>query len=205
MIYHCSCAELRDFVPADSGDAIITDPPYVLEALESYGDLARFAAYALKPGGVLAALVGHYHLPEILRFLEVDGLEYRWLDCLFHNGNQQKNFSRKVTIGFKPILFYQRSGHSPNGYVRDFYISKRKPVESKKYHVWGQSVDFFRELTRELVKDGELIVDPFVGGGTTAIAALALGYDFIGADIDPAAVETTRRRMLEYQPVMPGV
>jgi len=95
MIYHSSCAELAAELAADSVDAIITDPPYVQDALASYGDLARLAAYALKPGGVLAALVGHYHLPEILKFLEVDGLEYRWLGCLFHNGDQQKAFPGK--------------------------------------------------------------------------------------------------------------
>ena len=205
MIYHCSCAELSDIVPASSVDAIITDPPYGLAALESYGDLARFAAYALKPGGVLAALVGHYHLPEILEFLKVDGLEYRWLGCFFHNGNEQKNFSRKVTIGYKPILFYHRSGSPPAGYLRDVYISRRKPLESKRHHAWGQNESTIVDLVREVARPGSLIVDPFVGGGTTAIAALALGCEFIGADIDADAVATTRRRMLEYQPVMPGM
>ena len=205
MIHHCSCADLAGLVPAGSVDAIITDPPYIRDALPAYADLANFAAHCLKPSGVLVALAGQYHLPTILKYLDVDGLEYRWLGCFFHKGNEQKNFSRKMTIGFKPIVIYQRSGQIPASYLRDVYISQRKPVDSKKFHPWGQNVDTIRELVREVARPGQLIVDPFVGGGTTAIAALSVGCHFIGSDICADAVATTRRRMQEYQPIMPGV
>ena len=47
-------------------DAIITDPPYPREYLDLYDDLARLAKSALKPGGILAVMVGQSYLPEIL-------------------------------------------------------------------------------------------------------------------------------------------
>lgn len=73
----------------------------------------------------------------------------------------------------------------------------------RRFHKWGQSVSGILALCQHFnLGPGDLVVDPFVGGGTTAITALALGCDFIGADIDAKAVETTRKRMLEYQPVL---
>jgi DNA modification methylase len=42
---------------------------------------------------------------------------------------------------------------------------------------------------------GELVVDPFVGQGTTAAAAVAEGRRFVGCDLDPAAVSLTVERM----------
>jgi tRNA G10 N-methylase Trm11 len=39
--------------------------------------------------------------------------------------------------------------------------------------------------------------DPFLGSGTTAVAAIMEGRQFLGCDIDPGCVETTRRRLVE--------
>jgi DNA modification methylase len=44
---------------------------------------------------------------------------------------------------------------------------------------------------------GETVFDPFVGSGTTAVATVTEGRRFLGGDIDPAYVETTRRRLME--------
>jgi DNA modification methylase len=45
----------------------------------------------------------------------------------------------------------------------------------------------------------ELIVDPFLGSGTTAVAAVLEGRRFLGCDIDPGCVETTRRRLEQLE------
>ena len=76
-IHHCSCEELAGHVPAGSLDAVFTDPPYVAESIPAYGELARFAVHALRPGGLLLTIIGQYHLPAIIRELDVPGLSYR--------------------------------------------------------------------------------------------------------------------------------
>jgi len=42
-----------------------------------------------------------------------------------------------------------------------------------------------------------LICDPFLGSGTTALAGYLEGRRFIGCDLDPGGVETTRQRLDE--------
>jgi len=43
--------------------------------------------------------------------------------------------------------------------------------------------------------DGGCVVDPFLGGGTTAVAAKMLGKKFIGIEIDPASFAKAKDRI----------
>jgi DNA modification methylase len=64
-------------------------------------------------------------------------------------------------------------------------------------HPWQQALEPVRHWIRQVSERGELIVDPFLGSGTTAVAAIMEGRRFLGCDIDPGCVETTRRRLGE--------
>ena len=44
---------------------------------------------------------------------------------------------------------------------------------------------------------GELVIDPFMGSGSTGVAAVGLGRHFAGNDVCVEAIEITRRRLLE--------
>lgn len=46
---------------------------------------------------------------------------------------------------------------------------------------------------------GDTVLDPFMGSGTTGVAALRLGRRFIGVELDPAHFETACRRISEAQ------
>ncbi|MFA0766343.1 MAG: hypothetical protein BDTLLHRC_001296 [Candidatus Fervidibacter sp.] len=48
--------------------------------------------------------------------------------------------------------------------------------------------------------EGDIVLDPFVGTGTTAVAAKRLGRHFIAIDIDPKYVEMTKRKLERVYP-----
>jgi site-specific DNA-methyltransferase (adenine-specific) len=50
--------------------------------------------------------------------------------------------------------------------------------------------------------EGDIVLDPFIGTGTTAIAANKLGRRFIGIDIDQKYVEITNRKLEIEEPTM---
>ena len=50
--------------------------------------------------------------------------------------------------------------------------------------------------------EGDIVIDPFVGTGTTAIAAKKLGRKFIGIDIDTNYVEITNKKLEEAEPTV---
>jgi site-specific DNA-methyltransferase (adenine-specific) len=58
-------------------------------------------------------------------------------------------------------------------------------------NTYGQGIDDATPLTTP----GELIVDPYMGSGTTAMACAALGRNFIGCEQDESWVEKTKRRL----------
>lgn len=47
--------------------------------------------------------------------------------------------------------------------------------------------------------EGVTILDPFMGSGTTGVAAIARGYNFIGIESDPTYFEIAKRRIAEAQ------
>jgi DNA methylase len=53
---------------------------------------------------------------------------------------------------------------------------------------------FAREAIKAFTEPGEVVIDPFCGGGTTVVEAVALGRRVIGADISPLATFLTRAK-----------
>jgi site-specific DNA-methyltransferase (adenine-specific) len=56
-------------------------------------------------------------------------------------------------------------------------------------------VKLFELMVQASAEPGFLVCDPFCGSGSSGVAAMRGGCDFIGADIDPRAVELSRERL----------
>ena len=65
----------------------------------------------------------------------------------------------------------------------------------------GHPAPFPVELPRRLIElytyRGDLVLDPFVGSGTTAVAAVLTGRHYVGIDTEPAYLELARQRITE--------
>jgi DNA modification methylase len=51
------------------------------------------------------------------------------------------------------------------------------------------------DIVERLTEPGALVVDPFLGGGTTAVVCEALGRRFVGCAVDAAAITAARERL----------
>lgn len=54
-------------------------------------------------------------------------------------------------------------------------------------------------------KTGDIVLDPFVGSGTTVFSALQLGRHFVGIDINSEYVDLSRQRLFEKQIKLPAI
>jgi len=178
-------------------DAIITDPPYPAEYVPLFGDLARIAAELLKPSGVLVVMAAHLYLYEYMTLLN-QHLRYRWI-CVYHMGDTKARVSAaKIAASWKPLLVYVRHDAENLRFVcSDYFSAAHNTADGvqKELHHWQQSLGGFTEIVQRFTEPGDLVVDPFLGSGTTALACLQLGRRFIGCDIDAGAVAIARRRV----------
>ena len=75
----------------------------------------------------------------------------------------------------------------------------KSPVNDndKRFHEWGQSLGGMQDIVQRFTNPGDTILDPFLGGGTTGVAAVIMGRKFIGADIEQKNVEISDQRIKE--------
>ncbi len=70
-----------------------------------------------------------------------------------------------------------------------------KDEKGKSLHNTQKPMDLLRRVILSSTKQGDIILDPFVGSGTTAAAAKELGRQFIGIDREPVYIEAARKRI----------
>lgn len=194
-IHHGDFREALTGLYPESVDAIITDPPYT-HAMFAYGDgldaLGAMAAKVLKPNGVLAVMFGTGTIPEATGVLNRH-LSFRWCVAWLTPGPRARMHHVKVGTGWKPIYLYERPDSQTERWLLDDVVTSAG--DDKDHHRWGQDLAGFSQLVERLTVPGALVVDPFLGGGTTAVACKNLGRRFIGCDVDAAAVQIARERV----------
>lgn len=191
-------ADIRNNIPeiADkSVSAIICDPPYPKAYLGLYEALSLVAKRVLAPNGLLICMSGTCWLPQVMNLLGTH-LSYVW-QCVYLQPNASPNLQfKRVFSKYKPVLIYAREP-----YKGDFFSDVIKPpldTGDKAYHHWGQSVQGMEDIIRQFTDPGQLIWDPFLGAGSTALATIRCGgRRFLGSDIDPKCIEITRERVAE--------
>ena len=190
QVQHAAIQDLD--VEPGSLDVVFTDPPYPAEFLPCWDALATFAATALKPGGVLVALSGQSCLPEVMRRLGVDGLEYRWTLAVDLPGASTTIWPVKVQSNWKPALIYYRPPFASNA-VNDVVKAEHLRNQADNFHEWGQQPGVADGLASRFIEPGHRVGDPFAGGGEFALAAYLRGAHVLASDSSETAVETLLR------------
>ena len=186
-------AEVARDLADNSFDAIITDPPYPKEYLHLYRLLAEEAAKLLKPGGSLLAMAGQSYLPDVFNLM-TPHLTYQWtLAYLTPGGQSPQIWPRKVNAFWKPVLWFIKGDYVGNWHGDVFKSDVND--NDKRFHEWGQSESGIARLVESFTSPGDLVLDPFVGGGTTAVVCHNLGREFVGIDIDKAQIAITQGRL----------
>ena len=197
-LHNCSVEKLVKKVKKESVDIILTDPPYPGEFLYTYKDLANFAVHALKPGGHLLAMAGHIWLPQVFRNMDVEGLTYNWTLSISPLSPNGSCVGRHICgARWKPFLWYFKPPRTLRTSISDVISGGKR---DKNHHHWGQDTGVLEHILRILkIHEGSIVCDPFLGGGSTAEAAIKMGMKFIGCDIDKECIKTTKQRLKTIQ------
>ena len=109
------------------------------------------------------------------------------------------------------LIFSKQTFDRPNPFGRKSTITREEFLEFTK-SVWrfpaesaqkvGHPAPFPVELPYRLIQlytfEGEVVLDPFMGSGTTAIAALMTGRHFVGYEVEEEYVQLAERRIKEF-------
>lgn len=197
IIYHTDCLSLIHDGLIDKGCAkmVITDPPYNQDAIDLYRHAAILAEHCLCPGGWLFALGGVSYLPwQLDNIQRVDGLEYFATFIIEHRGGFPRIWTRRLLSAYKPVYVFTKG---PYPSVIPWQSTALGGEKDKRFHKWGQGARPFFKWIDMLSEPGDLIVDPFCGGGTVCAVAKTLNRFYIGCDIDREVVDGARARLAE--------
>ncbi len=178
-------------IPDGSIDCIITDPPYPKEFIECWSNLSKFAKRVLKPNGFCIAYSGQMNLPEVIKRMS-EHLDYYWMFSLLHTGSRQLINGRSLFCGWKPILIFQNGFKKLDSPFDDFITGSGM---EKSEHRWQQAKEELYHLIENFTNPGDLIVEPFAGGGTTIIACIDKNRRIIAAEKDKESYNIAKGRV----------
>ena len=139
---------------------------------------------ALRPGGYAMVFTDWRQLPALTDAFQAGGLVWRGLipwdkteaSRAPHKGYFRHQAEYVVWGSNGPLAIAEHGGPWP-GVVRE------RVDHRAKFHMTGKPVDLMKQLC-QAVPPGGVILDPFMGSGSTGVAALELGYRFIGIEQD---------------------
>lgn len=185
--------ELAKRIPDESVDLILCDPIYW--QIEDYRWLAELGRRVLKPFGYCIAEAGTLYAFECMKAM-ADHLDYYWLisERLTYTAPM---FARRVAMMHKPYLWFAKG--IENCPKRRFALDGIGSPKDKTWHEWGDGAASMMMLLDRLTERGDLVLDPFTGGGTVPAVCKALGRNYVAFEIDAATAERARERVTHTQ------
>ncbi len=179
---------------------MLTDPPYAKEFDYVWDILALFNS-CMSDGASLITLCGHYQIPRVIDALRKT-LNYHWC-CQLPNRNQPIMHGWNIKVSWKPALWFVKGDARAHQLMVDNLqiIGKNLWSFSRDHHKWGQSEEMALSPILNLTKPGDIVLDPFLGSGTTVWCAKKLGRKSIGIEIEEKycqiAVERLRQSVMD--------
>lgn len=195
-VYQGDARRLATDIPDNSVDLIFTDPPYSREYIPLYEWLAESGARILRPGGFVLAMAGGLYADDILRRMS-EHMTFYWTFHVYLSSSQTGSVHPMgnpcpVITRVKPIYAFVKGKGQPRTVVYDPFSGDGN---DKRFHHWGQDMKSARYYIDCFTRTGDIVLDPFCGGGTTAVVSRHLRRRWLAFDSSPAAVETTRGRV----------
>jgi site-specific DNA-methyltransferase (adenine-specific) len=88
-----------------------------------------------------------------------------------------------------------QGAYGPDGNRMAVGLDARNDQNKGNNHPTVKPIELMKYLIRLITPPGGTVLDPFNGSGSTGCAAVELGYEYIGCELDPAYVDIARKRI----------
>jgi len=195
-IYHGDCRDILPHLP--KVDVLLTDPPYPQEFLQLYAPVFSLCDTVMSEQAISFVLCGQNNFPLVMQAFPLEW-QYIWCCCFLVQGQRVPIWPKGISAGWKPLLVYGKKPHKFKHWKFDVITPMAGDAECKSYHHWGQDEGSFRTIIHRFDLLGT-ILDPFMGSGTTLVAAKQLGRKAIGIEIEKKycdiAIDRLRQEVL---------
>ena len=216
--------DCRDFMPAFGRvDHVLTDPPYEAIMHAAKGSAARrirtdgrdeIKTLDFEPIDAIRNDVTNMIADKCdgwaLIFCTPEGVG-RWADAINNSAAKYK----RACVWIKPDSMPQLNGQGPamgaenfvaawcgSGYAkwnsggkRGVYTHLTNPPNRHGEHPTEKPLSLMSELILDFTNERQLIADPFMGSGTTGVACVKLGRQFVGCEKEPRYFDIACRRI----------
>jgi hypothetical protein len=189
-VYTGDSKRLAEEIPSSSVHMVFTDPIYW--EIGDYAWAAQLAERILVPGGhLILQTVSDYRFDCEAAIRATTTLTPRPLLAETLSACAPM-FKHKAFQSWKPHLWFSKGEGRDGGWVRD---SHSGGGVSKSHHVWQDHPRFYSIYISRLTNPGDIVVDPFIGGGTTGVACKQIGRRWLGFELEEERATKARARI----------
>lgn len=177
------CLEVMKGIPDKSVDLVLTSPPYLDREVKGdyYGFLDVFIKECNRISDTLLMFNSSRRIVEICKRYNNISAILIW----------DKVFTLPA-FKYEPIFVITKNKIWGKG--RIYRDCLRYMIPRNKKHINENPVELYKELLK-FFPNAKIVLDPFLGSGTTAVACKELGRRYIGIEISPEYCEIARNRV----------
>ena len=207
------CFELLQDIPDESIDMVLTDPPYGMNFqsghrknkyekimgdsnLDWLDDFVNEIYRVSKPNTAHYVFCSFHHIDKFKQAIEKKFKVKNILTWVKNNtsmGDLKGDFAPKTEF----IIFFHKGRRLING-KRDPNVLEFKKTRNE-LHPTQKPVDMTEYLIGKFSDEGDVILDPFMGSGTTGVACLNTNRSFIGIELDDDYFNIAKERIENHE------
>lgn len=216
------CLELLKTLENESVDALITDPPYNIARDNNFKSMGRagidfgewdkdfdltswisVAVDKVKKGGNVIIFTDWKSITPIIEELEKNKCDIKDMIRIEKSNPMPRNRDRRFITDYEIAIWAVKKGakwtfnRQLETYERPLIKTKVTPKSEKieKGHPTQKNTETMEWLIERLTNEGDIVLDPFMGSGTTGVACQNLNRDFIGCELSDEYFEMAQKRL----------
>ncbi len=211
------CLELMKNIPNDSVDLVLTDPPYRMTKrgkscrpnwmpnnmgenvfngeIPSFKKWLELCFIKMKPQSHIYIFTNTISLQEILNAATEAGFKLHNILTMIKDTGMPNRWYYKQT---ELVLFMRKGKAKPiNDYTsRDWFKVVMPKAKDGKLHITQKPIEPLEMFIKNSSDSNGVILDPFMGSGSTGVAAKNLNRKFIGIELDEKYFSIAKGRIL---------
>ena len=216
------CIQLIETLEDESIDAIITDPPYNIAKENNFKSMGRagidFGEWdkdfdtvkwiektipKVKKGGNIVIFADMRQFSPYITKLEELGCTFKDVIRMEKSNPIPRNRDRRFIFDTEYALYFVKNGDKwtfnrlDENYERPLIKTSVTPKSQKigKGHPTQKPLYAMEWLIERLTNEGDVVLDLFMGSGTTGVACQKFNRDFIGCELDEEYFLMAQKRL----------